>query len=164
MFDMKNPFVELTLSPTILDVANSYMNMYTKLKYYDLALTIPVPAGSQAVQSQRWHRDPEEKKIVKVFIYLNDVDSTAGPFFHVNGSNYEGKYGRLFPQKPPEGFYPPEGAVEKAIAKEDIREMTGRAGTLMFCDTSGIHRGGYATAKERLMYTAFFASPSSIVC
>ncbi len=158
MFDLSNPFLSLTLMPTILDVVNSYMGMWTKLKYYDLALTIPVPEGTQAVQSQRWHRDPEEKKICKVFFYLYDVDETAGPFTHVKQSNYGSKFGSLFPQKTPEGIYPPEGAVEKTIPSENYLKAIAPAGTVIFCDTSGLHRGGYATKKERLMYTAFFSS------
>jgi hypothetical protein len=160
LFDLKNPFVKMTLDTTVVDVINGYMNMYTKLKYYDLALTIPMPAGSEAVQSQRWHRDPEEKKICKIFVYLNDVDETTGPFTYVYQSNHDGKWGHLFPQKPPEGVYPADGAVEKAIPAEDIKVMTGKAGTVIFCDTSGIHKGGYATGKERLMFTGFFAAQS----
>lgn len=160
IFDLSNPFLKLTLTPTIMNVVNSYMGMWTKLKYYDLALTIPVPEGTTAVQSQRWHRDPEEKKICKVFIYLSDVDETSGPFTHVKQSNYGSKFGSLFPQYTPEGVYPPEGAVEKNIPSEYYLKATAPAGTVIFCDTSGIHRGGYATKKSRLMYTAFFSSGS----
>ena len=29
---------------------------------------------------------------------------------------------------------------------------------MIFCDTSGLHRGGYATAKTRLMFTAVYVS------
>nr|MDQ2933242.1 hypothetical protein [bacterium] len=151
VFTLNNPFVKLVLEKNILDVVNTYMDMYTKLKYYDLALTIPVSEGTEAVQSQRWHRDPEEKKICKVFIYMNDVDSETGPFTYVQQSNHDGIFGSLFPQKTPEGVYPPVGAVEKTIPAENIKTMTGKAGTLIFCDTSGIHKGGYATKNERLM-------------
>jgi len=160
IFSLENPFVSFLLSPAIIDVVNTYMGLFTKLKYYDLALTIPVPPEAKAVQSQRWHRDPEEKKICKVFIYLNDVDETTGPFIYVLESNADGKFGKLFPQKTPEGIYPAEGAVEKAIPAQNIKKMTGKAGTVIFCDTSGIHKGGYATAKERLMFTGFFTSTS----
>jgi ectoine hydroxylase-related dioxygenase (phytanoyl-CoA dioxygenase family) len=134
--------------------------MWTKLVYYDLALTLPV-GESAPVQSQRWHRDPEEKKICKVFIYLNDVDENTGPFTFVLGSQYGGKYGHLFPQKTPEGSYPNEEILLKKIDPRDIKLMTAPKGTVIFCDTSGLHRGGYAKTKERLMFTAFFSAPTN---
>lgn len=161
-FDLSNPFLKITLEKKVMDIANSYMEMWTKLKYYDLAMTLPVPAGASAVQSQRWHRDPQEKKIFKMFIYLNDVGDDAGPFYHVLESNHDGKYGNLFPQKTPEGIYITEEEINKSIPPENIKKMTGKAGTVIFCDTSGIHKGGYATKNERLMFTSFFTSTSYI--
>lgn len=159
-FNKNNPFVKFVLSKEILDVANSYMGMWTKLVYYDLALTLPV-GESAPVQSQRWHRDPEEKRICKVFIYLNDIDEEAGPFTHINGSQRGGKYGHLFPQKTPEGVYPKESELLSKVDPKDIRLMTAPKGTVIFCDTSGLHRGGYAKTKERLMFTAFFSAPTN---
>lgn len=158
--DFTNPFIKLALNRKLLDIVNSYMRMWTKLMYAALQITVPVQEGSPAQASQRWHRDPQEKRMCKVFIYLNDVDEDAGPFIYIPGSTFGNKYGRLFPQRSPEGIYPPEGAVEKVIPPNDIKVQTGKAGTVIFCDTSGLHRGGYATQKERIMFTAFFAAPS----
>ena len=39
------------------------------------------------------------------------------------------------------------------VPKNDIRVCTGRAGTVVFCDTTTLHRGGYATKSERTMFT-----------
>ena len=132
--------------------------MYSRLKYHDLAKTMPIAKDGKAVLSQKWHRDPEEKRICKVFIYLSDVDETSGPFTYAYKSTFRNKYGHLSPQKPPASTYPPDGYVEKNIPKEELREMTGKAGTMIFCDTSGLHKGGLATEKERIMYTAYYAS------
>jgi hypothetical protein len=132
--------------------------MWRKLKYMTLNETIPV--GDEAPQhSQKWHRDPEEKRQMKTFIYLNDVDSETGPFTYVKRSQFGSPiYGNLFPQELPLGVYPPDGAVEKAVAAEDIISATGKAGTLIFCDTAGLHRGGYAKSKSRMMFTGFYPS------
>ncbi len=156
--DTTNPFLTYSLSPIVLDIVNSYDRMWRRLNYYSLAKTVPI--GEKAPQfSQRWHRDNEEKRMVKFFIYLNDVDSEAGPFTYVKGSQFKGaKYGTLFPQKLPLGVYPPSGAVEKAVQAEDIIKATGTAGTVIFCDTAGLHRGGHAISKHRIMFTAFYPS------
>lgn len=162
IFNLSNPFLKLALEKKILDIVNEYMGMWSILKQYDLAMTLPVPVGADAVQSQRWHRDPQEKKILKMFIYLNDVGDDAGPFFYVAQSNDDGIYGKLFPQKTPEGVYMKEEELKEKIPTENMKKMTGKAGTVIFCDTSGIHKGGYATKNERLMFTAFFSSTSFI--
>mgnify|MGYP001604445116 CR=1 FL=1 len=161
VLELDNPFVRLSLRDKILDIVNAYMDLAAHFYYLTLNVTMPVPEGSQAVQSQRWHRDPEDKRMCKVFLYLTDVDEGAGPFPYVRGSQYGGKWGRLFPQQPPAGCYPPAGAIERIVPSSDIHVGTARAGTLIFCDTSGLHRGGYATQRERVMFTGGYCSSAS---
>ena len=160
--DLTNPFLRFALSPTVLDIANSYMGMWTRLKHYTVNRTIPVPPTEAPQFSQRWHRDPQEKRMIKAFIYLSDVDEGCGPFTYVLRSTYGKTYGSLFPQKPPEGSYPATEDVERLVDPKDMRVMTGKAGTVIFCDTTGLHRGGYATRGERLMFTSFYPAPSYI--
>jgi len=158
--DLLNPFVALSVRPEILAVTNSYMGMWTRLNYYHLA-TAHV-TQSEATQSQRWHRDPEEVRMIKMFIYLTDVDEGSGPFIYVRGSSVTGKgpYARVLPQQLPEGIYPPAAAVEKQVSPENILVSTGKAGTVLFCDTTGLHRGGHAEMRERTMFTAFYTAAS----
>lgn len=146
----------------ILDIVNSYFGAWSKFYYLTLNLTKPMLKSAVPVMSQNWHRDPEDKKTRKVFIYLNDVQENTGPFIYVLGSQDGGKYGKFFPQKkPPKGAYPPIGAVEARVHANDIKTYTGEAGTVIFVDTAGLHRGGYATEKERIMFTAGFLSNAS---
>lgn len=160
VLSVKNPFVLASLSKNILGIVNEYMEMASKITYMAPMKTL-VAKDSTEISSQAWHRDPEEKKIVKMFIYLNDVDEHTGPFIYIPQTHYTGKWGKLFPQRPPEGSYPSIEDVRKYIPENAIRTMTGKAGTVIFCDTYGLHKGGHATKHERIMYTAFFAAPTS---
>lgn len=159
--DIEDPFLKVALDQKVLGVINSYMGMYAKFYFFTLNITDPVPAGSKPMQSQRWHRDSDDKMVPKIFIYLNDVDEEAGPFMCVKESNYGGKWRSLFRQRPPHGSRAPFGKVEEIVSKKDIKVCTGRAGTVVFFDTSGLHQGGYATKKERLMFTGVYASSAS---
>ncbi|MDP3772316.1 MAG: phytanoyl-CoA dioxygenase family protein [bacterium] len=159
--DLENPFIKMSLDARVLDTVNSYLHMWAKFYFFSLNRTVPIAAGAKPQQSQRWHRDPEDKKLCKIFLYLNDVDATAGPFMYVKGSHYGGRWRHLFRQRPPHGSRAPYGEVERRVPSGDILAATGRAGTLIFCDTSGLHKGGYATANERIMYTGVFASAAS---
>lgn len=159
--DFKNPFVKLSLNEKLLDAVNSYLEMYSRLFQLTLNITRVIGEGVPPFLSQRWHRDPEDKRMLKLFIYLTDVDEVAGPFSYIPYSKYGLKWGKVFPQRPPVGFYPPDGAVEKLFSKEAIKICTGRAGTTIFCDTTGLHKGGYAVQKERVMFTVGYRTPVS---
>ena len=132
-----------------------------KLHNAGFILTRITPPGTEAAHSQRWHRDPEDKKILKMFVYLSDVDEGAGPLNYVSKSNHGGKWRKVFPQNPPAGSYPPQGAVDKIIPREDIKIGLGKSGTIVFGDTSGLHKGGYATEKERLQLWVGYVSFAS---
>jgi hypothetical protein len=156
ILDLTDPFVRFSLSPNVLDCVSSYLEMWPKLYYYTLGVTQPVEMDAVPRQSQCWHRDPEDKKMCKVFLYLTDVDEASGPFTYVKRSTLGHTWGSYYAQKPPHGNYPPDGAVERRIPSEDIQVCTGRAGTIVFADTSGLHKGGYATKNRRIMSTTGF--------
>ncbi len=156
--DPSDPFVRFSLSKEILDTISAYLEMWPKLYYYTLGITNPVATGEAPRQSQRWHRDPEDRKMCKVFVYLTDVDESSGPFIYVKRSTYGHAWGGVYPQKPPHGHYPPDGEVERRIPLQDIKVCTGQAGTVVFADTSGLHKGGYATEKSRIMSTVGFVT------
>ncbi len=160
--DLQNPFIRFSLSRSVLGIVNAYLGMYAKFREFFLQATVPRPGAETAIASQRWHADPDDRKIVKVFLYLNDVDETAGPFTYIRHTHGRGKWRKLFPYAPKRHSRHPDPLfIERMIPKEDITVATGKAGTLIFCDTSGIHRGGYATARERIMYTSVYTTPAS---
>lgn len=161
ILDLKNPLIKLALEHKVLAIINSYMGMFSKFYMFTLNKTMPVDPGAKEVQSQRWHRDPEDKKMVKVFVYFNDVDEEAGPFVYAKESHFEGKFGNVFPPEPPRGSLPPDEKIKKIIPKENMHVCTAPAGTIIFADPRGIHKGGYATKKHRIMSTLYYSSKAS---
>ncbi len=158
-----DPLLRLGLAPALLDTVNSYLGLWSKLNYVDAWYTIPSPVERQAVASQRWHRDPEDQRLVKVFLYLSDVDAGAGPLEYVRGSHGPGPYAGHWPNPDPgTASYPPDGEVEARIPAADRITGTGPAGTLIFCDTYGLHRGGLATESPRVLATWAYVTPASI--
>jgi phytanoyl-CoA dioxygenase PhyH len=158
-----DPWLRIGLSPALLDTVNSYLGLWSKLNYVDVWYTIPSPVGRQAVASQRWHRDPEDRRLVKVFLYLSDVGAGAGPLEYVRGSHGGGPHGRLWPNPDPGmASYPPEGEVEARVPAADRVSCMGSAGTLIFCDTYGLHRGGLATEHARVLANWAYVTPASI--
>ena len=66
-------------SRRILDVANAYLRLWSKLSYVDLWYTAQQPASDERVASQNWHVDFDDKHLLKAFVYLSDVEPRARP-------------------------------------------------------------------------------------
>jgi hypothetical protein len=157
-----DPWLTLGLSNRMLDVVNAYRGLWTKLLSVDNVYTVPFPESEERVGAQNWHRDPEDLHVVKVFMYFSDVDDEAGPFQYVQGSVKGGRYGDAWPWRVRGGGYPPTGELEKLVAPSDRVSAKGRAGTIIFCDTSGWHRGGFAKSKPRTLSIHTYVSPASV--
>ncbi len=151
-----NPFLRFTLG--FLPLANEYLNVYARMNAVRLNLSRLM--GTHApVMSQIWHRDHEDKRIFKVFLYLTDVlDQCAGPFHYVLESQRGGKWNNTFPLNKQKPFSPRirDEFLEVAIPKKDIKICIGKAGTMIFADTMGLHKGGYCTTDQRIMYMGAF--------
>jgi hypothetical protein len=160
--DLDDPWFRISASRRMLDVANTYLGLWSKLQYVDLWYSRPQPDEADRVSSQRWHRDFNDRRIVKTFLYLVDVDEGTGPFQYVPGSAPGGRRGDLWPWKPLGQNYPPEDELERQLADDGARVFTGPKGTLLFCNTAGFHRGGFATVRPRVLATATYASPASL--
>lgn len=153
-----SPWLRLALSSRILNVVNSYLELWSKLYYFDLWYTLPAIGTASA--SQNWHRDPEDRKLVKIFLYFSDVTEDAGPLQYVPGSRRSGgPYSHLWRKR--HEAYPPAREFEARIPPSEWVSGVGSPGTLVFVDTTGFHRGGYATRQTRLSATWTFVTPAS---
>ena len=136
--------------------------MWSKLEYVDVWYSVPQPEAAERISSQRWHRDYNDKHLLKVFLYLVDVDESMGPFQFVAGSQPGGPYEDAWGWQPLGQNYPTEQELESRIPASAVQTFTGPAGTLLFCNTAGFHRGGFSTTKPRVLATATYSSPASL--
>jgi hypothetical protein len=136
--------------------------MWAKLEYVDVWYSVPQPESGQRISSQRWHRDYNDKHLLKVFLYLVDVDENMGPFQYVAGSQPGGPYADAWGWEPLGQDYPTEEELEARVPREALQTFTGPAGTFLFCNTAGFHRGGFSTTAPRVLATATYSSPASL--
>jgi hypothetical protein len=157
---LDDPWLALGADPRLLDIANTYLDMWSKLEYLDVWYTPPAEEDDRR-SSQRWHRDFNDRHLLKAFLYLVDVDEDTGPFEYVPRSAPGGELEALWPWRPLGENYPPQ---EDFTLRIDGRAVTFTApkGTLIFCNTSGFHRGGFATRKPRVLATFTWDSPASL--
>ena len=157
-----NPLLNLALHPLVLDVVNSYLGLWSKLIYFDMWHTLPLNTDTRFLL-QRWHRDPEDRRKVRTFFYFSEVDR-----IWCNGISLGQSVRRTLRKRVPVGrsarhTIPSRGRGGAAIPASQRLILQGPAGTLIFCDTAGFHRGGIAKTKPRILSTsAFVTQPPSI--
>jgi hypothetical protein len=157
---LDDPWLRLGVHARLLDVANTYLEMWSKLEYVDVWYTPPADADERR-SSQRWHRDFNDRHLLKAFVYLVDVDEETGPFQYVARSAPGGELDALWPWRPLGDNYPPEDELERRIEGNAV-SFTAPKGTIIFCNTSGFHRGGFAKSKPRTLATFTWDSAASL--
>ncbi len=160
-FDTESAFARFALNNRLLNIANAYFGMYAKLRYYNVWKTFA--SQGKARESQLWHFDREDNYILKLFLYLDDVDEGAGPFTYAPGTHRKGQFRSIEPEFFIEGGVrrTTDDQMNAVFPKENWKKGTGKKGTIIFADTRGFHKGGEARTKDRLMYTCMYTSRAS---
>lgn len=151
------------MSEQLGNIAAAYFNEAALLRYADYWLSMPVPT-TERNYSQNWHRDPEDQRILKVFVYLNDVSVDNGAFEYVKGSHLTGPFNSVFPYDAEHpNNYPVEEELRSLIPPDAFRINEGKKGTVIICDTHGFHRGGYCKTGDRWLMTYMYNRASLVM-
>jgi phytanoyl-CoA dioxygenase PhyH len=159
---LDSPWLRLAASRRMLDIVNGYLGLWSKLSHADQWYSPPLGSEADRVGSMRWHRDYNDQHLVKVFVYLCDVDEATGPLEYVPGSARGGRWANEWAWQPLSELYPSQAEFERRIPASAVRTLTGSEGSMIFCNTSGFHRGGYVTEKTRELWVFHYVSPAAL--
>ena len=110
---------------------------------FDMDFWCVVPRqGRDKVYSQHWHRDPEGRPELKAMLFLAAVEPANGPFEYILGSHL-GACDHLCGEN---GYVVPDRYHELPPHKTFCCSPN----TILFADTSGVHRGGDCARGMRL--------------
>ncbi len=150
--------LRVALDPKLLEIVASYLGMWPRL--HSVAAWLNHPTDAPASTSQLWHSDPEDLKVIKVFIYLAPVDETCGPFTYVPGTQ---PFGREAAKAATCGKRATDDEMASVFPPASWRVCTGPANTVILADTTGYHRGGKPTAGQRILVTFTYTSATPLV-
>ena len=68
-----------TLCGRFSEIARHYFSQNVRLTNCDYWLNLPAKDNSEPYGSQLWHRDYEDKQLLKIFLYFNKVNDEQGP-------------------------------------------------------------------------------------
>lgn len=149
-----HPLLKVALDVKLLEVVASYLGLWPCL--HSVAGWLNYPVNTPAETSQLWHRDPEDLRIIKVFIYLQDVGEEQGPFTYIPKTQPFGSGARRALQCQAKRV--DDTRMERFFRRGRWQVCTGPAGTMILADTVGFHRGGRPTAGTRLLVTFTYTS------
>jgi hypothetical protein len=133
--------LELANSPSLLRLASQYIGCKPTISAMVLRWSFPSSALGTGVQG--FHRDSDDWRFVKIFVYLTDVDAKSGPHVYVRGSHLTQPTIRLYPYSDQE--------VEQTYGSESVIAVTGSSGFGFAVNTHGIHKGMVPTERPRLL-------------
>ena len=141
------------LEEKLLDIIENYIGL--PVIYQGLSMRRDI-ANGRKVGVRQWHLDWEDRRMIKIIIYLNDVDTDGGPYEYISRHlTLEGienlKYYNL-------GFVSDE-EMDEAIPRSDWQTCLGQAGTVVITDTSNVfHRAKPAIKDDRFAITLCYTS------
>ncbi len=135
----------------LLRIIENYLQLpvaYDGLSYYYS------PADSREAGPRKWHRDKEDWQMIKIGVYINDVDEDGGPFecvtpaankvidIALNSKSLQ-KYKTAYQREL-------EAILPEQMLDNWRKTCTGKAGTVIFVDTAKYyHRGKPPTKYDR---------------
>jgi hypothetical protein len=136
-----------------LDLAESYIGL--PVRYLGVEVKRERPGGSDVEGVRRWHMDIEDHRMLKIIVYLNDVDNDGGPFEYldrertvavIRALNYRDRYQLGY-------------AIDHVVPDRIGRRLTGPRLTAVYADTCRVlHRATAPTAKDRYSLTFQYSS------
>jgi hypothetical protein len=133
-------------SPRVLRIASDYLGCKPTLSSIGVRWTFP--GQRQTARFQQFHRDVDDWRFLKLFIYLSTVDEDAAHTF-VRGSHAKafGLTATNYTQD----------RIEARFGAQKLTTISGPRGTTFMADTLGIHRAGRPTERGRLVLQAQYS-------
>jgi hypothetical protein len=132
---------EIVNHPLVLGAVARVLGAKPTLSY--MAVWWSLPAGDGEAQlAENFHRDVDDWRFVKYFVYLTDVDEEAGPHVFIPGSHKQNKLTKIRRYS--------EDEIADAFQKGNEKVYIGPAGTSFIESTYGFHRGLPCKSKARL--------------
>jgi hypothetical protein len=107
------------------------------------------PGNEPAVYTQHFHRDLDDWRFVKLFVYLTDVDHGSGPHAYVMQSHRTAAHFRARQYS--------RRAIDSRYGRDKVHTVLGPRGTAFMADTYGIHAGTVPTHAPRLVLQAQYS-------
>lgn len=115
-------------------------------------------ADGRAEDVRQWHMDIEDRRMLKMIVYLSDVDDGCGPFEYIDPTRSRQAARAL---RYASGFVS-DAVMDRVVPRESWRRVVGPRLNAIFVDSSRIfHRALAPTTADRYSMTFSYSSTAS---
>lgn len=140
------------LNDRLLDIVENYLGV--PARYYGADIRREVADGIPD-DVRQWHRDIEDHRMLKVLVWLNDVDADGGPFAYLPRALSAQTMDRLHYV----GGFISDDKLRAVVPDAEWQLATGPKWTTVIPDTSQVlHRATPPTARDRYSVTFSYTS------
>ena len=149
---------ELATSKFFIELSKKYLNPKKISIASQCYISNPVKISEKDKKdnAQYFHYDNDYRKFFKVFIYLNDVDLSAGPHSFVAKTNTKKYFKHLLAERID------DNEVKKSYDNKNIKTFKGKEGKVIVEDTFGLHKGTSPSSKSRVMLILIYGHGQGI--
>jgi len=147
------PPYEWGLAEENLDLAERYIGL--PVYFLGVAVRRERADGDAAYNTRRWHMDIDDRRMLKIIVYLNDVGDGCGPFEYLtrNASDHASRIFRY------SAGLVSDAAMARVVPAADWVQVTGPRLTAMFVDPKRVfHRVQPPTEADRYSLTYTYTS------
>jgi len=134
--------------PRLLSIVEGHLGAKPTLAAMRVWWSTPTKTG-EPEHAEKFHRDVDDLRFIKLFVFLTDVDDASGPHIFASGSHRKNVLTKIRRYSDDE--------VESAVGPESVVRFTGPAGTCFLENTYGLHRGLPPVSRPRLVFQPLYA-------
>ena len=144
------------LDNRLLNLAENYIGL--PIFYLGAEVKRDFPNGESA-GVRKWHLDTEDHRMIKIIVYLNDVNDEGGPFQYIPRDRSSIAVKDLGYKR---GLISDE-VMEQYVPRQDWISCVGKQYTATIVDTASVfHRAKPSVSQERLSITFHYISQEPI--
>ncbi|ARV57708.1 phytanoyl-CoA dioxygenase [Nostocales cyanobacterium HT-58-2] len=147
--------------PKLLNIIENYIGLPTAFQGVHLRKDFP---NENQFGTLLWHKDSEDRRMVKMIIYLTDVEEKHGPFEYVPlslTSKFSLNYYRIYYKLWQSGYIGiTDEQLKEVIPEHKWKSCPGPAGTVIFTDPkTALHHGTLRTEERSALFFVYTANP-----
>jgi hypothetical protein len=141
------------LAPALVNLAELHFGLPVEYLGVDVKREL---ADGVTAGTRQWHLDPEDERMLKLILYLDDVDDGAGPFEALDAASTERVCAALGYRW---GDHFDDEAVARVVPRSAWRRCTGPRHTAVLVDPARcLHRASPPTRRDRYSMTFSYTS------
>ncbi|MGH8002592.1 MAG: phytanoyl-CoA dioxygenase family protein, partial [Brasilonema sp.] len=145
----------------LLNIAENYIGLPVTFQGVHLRKDFP---NENQFGTLLWHKDSEDRRMVKIIIYLSDVEEKHGPFEYVPVSStplHSLNYYRIYYKLWQSGYLGiTDEQLKEVIPEHKWKSCPGPAGTVIFTDPKiALHHGTLRTEDRSALFYVYTANP-----